>query len=1290
MRKDMKKVRKFKKVLPALLTAITIFSSVNVYADTAGVNDVSCETGKGVLNELMNIKEQPKWFTESKTEPYGIRGYEHTISRNSRILEYASDNGNPKLTFNKDFENDAFISKYKTKEDVSINGIFSDLFVDAVAADLDGNGYNNYVVYVGVAKDSGIVRTCVLNTDTKQVGNYCNLGKAGWMLYESKYGNIDETAYLAIKNCLKITAGDYDADGKDEIVVYAALDDNHSLFQLKSDGSSIAINKSVSSSGLFNPEYTSPNYWQDFSEYSNHMGCSLVSADVDGDDIDDLVVVTGKNSFDEAGYSGTYKVKKSYLAVSFGKKDVDNVVDIDADSVAGTYIIGNDNKEYSFCGVDVGKVLAGEDNMIIVAGRDQLNTGIFVYDARTNKGSLTLRNSWNETSIRGMYIYPLVYANTTITCAAFDGAGKQEYIFTNNLIYKINGNSLEPCKSGMGIGIVVSAHAANLEGSKTGNEVIVFSQIDHLDHNSYNSPKIQGGVIYRNDVRGLKVDLGPEINREELHGDTSFLAIPFEKIGDTITRVKLRSATYMYSNPIPRAILQTPPYFEEYGEEASEGLTSYAMSYSYENGEGTTDSSSSSKGISIEASAAVVKTSLEASWSNTISHEFEKSVKLTNENEMSVKAGQEDKVWVTITPVGLFMYDVYNPETKSWDENAMSVTVTYETDERALDIDQYNNMVDYFNNYITSEIAKNPTAGNINAKKLNKINKAEYGLGEAGDPDRYLSFKGDILSKSKNNLSGNFGTTYEHEISETEKTETSTGFDFSMSILFGYEVEGFGSFMGGSFGTGSDNGKTTVKMNSEGTKALGKVEIPKGYDPNKFDFDWELAMAKFTPYQDDTNTTIPVIGYVVSNIKRGYLSAPTITTATSDGKQDGKVTINWTKPRLINNDSIQQELESYVLEIRDGNQQTVKTVNLSATDTSYEYQSEYNGERIYHFQIKAIGKNSGGAGESLWSNDKAVYIDKEPVPSANNSLDMPNPEENGYGSFLLNAPNISNSILYRKGIFDVNWKDPEPSENVNIIGYDIRIYDEAGKIVDMQHIEDGEGLDNVFRFKHRYEVINHTYSAKVRTIGRVSGSNEYVCSDYSDPHDVKVYLAHLDPNADEVPIYRGDKTPGNTSSKDKKKDKDKDKAKEEEKVVIDWDTYKSEVPSGTLMVSTDNTLGGLMDMKAHFLDITTIDNQVKLARSMALILGAKDIDIIGTFGIYPRRDLTFDEDGSKQKMRYKLPRSITANTVVYGQCYTAEDGPFIILGLSDNEGYATFSDFILRRAVNITVFTLEN
>lgn len=138
---------------------------------------------------------------------------------------------------------------------------------------------------------------------------------------------------------------------------------------------------------------------------------------------------------------------------------------------------------------------------------------------------------------------------------------------------------------------------------------------------------------------------------------------------------------------------------------------------------------------------------------------------------------------------------------------------------------------------------------------------------------------------------------------------------------------------------------------------------------------------------------------------------------------------------------------------------------------------------------------------------------------------------------------------------------------------------------------------------------------------------------------------------------------------------------EDEKVeIIDRDTFKSEYPSGT--VFTKNTLEGeiIFDMKAHLADAKTISNQELLVQSL---VGA-DTSVLLTENIYPRRDLSIDENGLIQILVWKnLPKNQAGpvSAVVYNQT----DGAYVINGYLDAEGTATFTGFKLRIASTVTI-----
>ncbi len=138
---------------------------------------------------------------------------------------------------------------------------------------------------------------------------------------------------------------------------------------------------------------------------------------------------------------------------------------------------------------------------------------------------------------------------------------------------------------------------------------------------------------------------------------------------------------------------------------------------------------------------------------------------------------------------------------------------------------------------------------------------------------------------------------------------------------------------------------------------------------------------------------------------------------------------------------------------------------------------------------------------------------------------------------------------------------------------------------------------------------------------------------------------------------------------------------------IDRDTYKSCLPSGTIIATAASDTNKAFDMKAHETDERDVANQLFLANDFASKNG-KRVHVVASFGIYPRRDLMTTENGSLQTLTWKN-LSIKVPGVIYAVCYNQTDGVYILTGTVDATGKATFPGFIMRDATQVSVFVLE-
>jgi len=131
---------------------------------------------------------------------------------------------------------------------------------------------------------------------------------------------------------------------------------------------------------------------------------------------------------------------------------------------------------------------------------------------------------------------------------------------------------------------------------------------------------------------------------------------------------------------------------------------------------------------------------------------------------------------------------------------------------------------------------------------------------------------------------------------------------------------------------------------------------------------------------------------------------------------------------------------------------------------------------------------------------------------------------------------------------------------------------------------------------------------------------------------------------------------------------------------VDSDTFKSEYPDKTVIATDAIGAGSFFDMKVHSVDARTLTNQKILVQNL---VGANS-QIMLTESIYPRRDLEVSENGSLMILIWNnLPKNQAGpvSAVVYNQI----DGAYVIKGILDANGTATFIGFNLRPASTITI-----
>ena len=147
------------------------------------------------------------------------------------------------------------------------------------------------------------------------------------------------------------------------------------------------------------------------------------------------------------------------------------------------------------------------------------------------------------------------------------------------------------------------------------------------------------------------------------------------------------------------------------------------------------------------------------------------------------------------------------------------------------------------------------------------------------------------------------------------------------------------------------------------------------------------------------------------------------------------------------------------------------------------------------------------------------------------------------------------------------------------------------------------------------------------------------------------------------------------------------KQKDKKEPDIDLDTFKSELPSHSVLAMDSVDVTKILDMKVHSLDKTAESNQKLIADYLAGQLGKK-AKIVESYGVYSRSLVPIGEDGDKKTLTWNN-LSFKTPGEIYAVCYNQKDGAYVLIGTVNEKGTAVFKDFIYRDATNITLFVLE-
>lgn len=284
------------------------------------------------FDKIMNPELPSDFDANNTTNPYNNGKQKFLLSENNELTVYKSwDVGNavvPKNMWVSTFDNytpgesmnlmsgdnpadaESKGGWEKVSADTSAN-VTPLNYLDAVAFDPNGTGRKDHIAYVGYYNGGDYLMV------------YDTIKKT-WTVTEDLPGTYDAQGlnYLTARNFYSITAGDYNGDGTDTIVVYnPAKDNNYGIVEYKYTKPTTfgKLTRLGNSKRMLHGIYRENQTLAQSDVLKNKLGCNLTTGDFDGDGIDDLGVVSYGQEYSSAPKNADHRLYTPMIATLFGE-----------------------------------------------------------------------------------------------------------------------------------------------------------------------------------------------------------------------------------------------------------------------------------------------------------------------------------------------------------------------------------------------------------------------------------------------------------------------------------------------------------------------------------------------------------------------------------------------------------------------------------------------------------------------------------------------------------------------------------------------------------------------------------------------------------------------------------------------------------------------------------------------------------------------------------------------------------------------------------------------------------
>lgn len=976
-----------KRFITVLMTVCMLFSLVSTefaYADviikfedppvviTPFVDED--KTGEELLNDMANANvTTPAGFGDNSNNPYGLNGSDvvNLLTKNE-IFEFISINNkvaSKHLFRYVESSKDKFTvvqSGYKQSGVDDPSGYLNKLqFAQGVAFDPMGCGRNNYVAVLGLYIAGGTddtnnkeTRVVIINADEGEVVGSVRItvdGGGGSLGWTTKLETVDS------KNFFQITAGDYDGDGSDSLVVWDGTNLKEIWYEYNRFGISYSwnVSSSLNNKGIGSGKgpFLNPLHFQCTStgDVRDRLGVSMESGDINGDGIDDLVIASYTQKMSDSLYNGGYAyLNRPYLTCTLGgqkdKNRLDSMLVSDNRYLHASAHDSGSNVIMVSPGVSIGDIDGDGANEIVAAGfravgnscKDIKNDGSIAYvwyDWDSTAGELkTGRWVSEQTEASPICGGDSLRTNESnwqqfsVECVQIDGINTKEYVFLNGYLYQLKDGEdyfiqvYKPSEFSTLTTSVLnndvnevwihSAAVGNFYQSNKGKEALIL--VVGYKRNGTNRNYFQRVILRKNDngqwfeedawegqlyrVRSDGGLAGSDNNGCDGNLSLSCILVAVD-YGYDSTIARYNSKEYMYTDPNVIAVLQAAPYFKELGAGDSETVYSYTESYL----KSTTTGYEFSWGVGIaaELESPAAKLEVEETVTHGITEEFTES--LTTSFTTEFVAGEENQVIIRRTLVYLYYYDVLTGVDRNgndvWEKCGVVISVPQYPVMTQMSVDEYNSFAAKYNEMYG--------AGTINSasyylQTISDENISKYYLNNEGNPYKYASNTTSYAQGYELNdgtwmqlghASGKSRQEYSVELSQETSKTVSEGVSCNMKLLFGAGWGSFGAYAGVQASMDYLRSSGVSTGVIKTTNTAGQVQNLTSNE-NGYSFRWKLIGWKTT----DLFPGVLFVGYAVDPNSVSALPLPVDDlTASYPSDKENHVMLKWTSPEADSN-----------------------------------------------------------------------------------------------------------------------------------------------------------------------------------------------------------------------------------------------------------------------------------------------------------------------------------------------------------------------------------------------------